>query len=108
MSCAKADARPREDPATGGGGVTPIAPRFRQRPSRLNARDDSGIEAKEAGSMVARRRQEDGRRKQKTRKKTDKNGAVKQGQTAEEDKNKKILIMWPQQVLYLNQWSNRN
>ena len=58
MPCAKTDARLREDTAAGGGGVDLIAARLRWRPSSPDAVDNSGFEAKEAGSMVARRRWE--------------------------------------------------
>ena len=74
MPCAKTDVRPREDTAAGGGGVDPIAKILWRRPSSPDAGDESGFEAKEAGSMVARRRQEGERRERKTGKSTDKNG----------------------------------
>ena len=77
MTFAKADAHPREDPAAGGGGVDPISERFRRRPSSPDAGDELGFKAKVSGSMVLRRRQGGERRKRKTRKSTDKNGAAK-------------------------------
>ena len=86
MLCAKVKARPRDNPAAGGSRVDPIAVILRRRPSIPDAGDESGLYAKEAGSMVARRRSEGGRRKRKTRNLTDKNGAAKQGQTADEEK----------------------
>ena len=63
MPCAKEDARPREDPTDGGGRVDPIAARLQRIPSSPDTGDESGLEANDAGSMVARRRQEGGRRK---------------------------------------------
>ena len=41
MPYAKTDAPPREDPASGGGGVNPIDVIFWQRPSSLDAGDES-------------------------------------------------------------------
>ena len=79
----KTDVRLREDPSAGGGGVDPIAPILWKRPSIPSRRDELGFEAKEAGSIVARRRQEGERWDWKTRKPTDKNGAAKRGQTAD-------------------------
>ena len=58
MPCAKMDAPLREDSAAGGGGVKPIAVRLRRRPPRPDAGGELGFEAKDAGSMVARLRQE--------------------------------------------------
>ena len=58
MPCANMDAPLREDSAAGGGGVEPIAVRLRRRPSRPDAGGEPGFEAKDAGSMVARLRQE--------------------------------------------------
>ena len=88
MPCANTDARLREDPAAGGGGVDPIAAVLRRRPSSPDGRDESGFEVKEAGSMVARRRQEGERRERNTRKSTGKNGAAKRGQTRYKEKTK--------------------
>ena len=68
MTCANTDARPKEYPAAGGGGVDQIAARLRQRPSRPNAGGKSVFEAKEAGSMVASQRQEGQIQERKTRK----------------------------------------
>ena len=51
-------ARLREDSSAGGGRVDSIAVRLRQRPSSPDAGGESGFEAKDAGSMVARLRQE--------------------------------------------------
>ena len=95
IPCVKTYARPREDPAAGGGGVDPIAAILWRRASSPGAGEKLGFEAKEAGIMVARRRQEgkirEGERpERKTRKPTDKNGAAKRGQTAEEDKKQKM------------------
>ena len=45
-----------------------------------------GFEAKEAGSMVVRRRREGERRERKTRKSDDKNGAAMRGKTVNEEK----------------------
>ena len=64
-------------PAAGGRGVDPIAVILRRRPSSPNGGDESGFEAKEAGSMVARRKQESEMRERKTRNRTEKNGAAK-------------------------------
>ena len=49
-----------------------------------------GFYVTEAGSMVKRQRREGGRRKQNTRKFIDKNGLVKQVQTVDKEKNKKV------------------
>ena len=105
MPCAKTDARLREDTSAGGGGVNQITARLRRRPSSPNKGDTSGFEAKEAGSMVAGRRQEGERWERKIRKLTDKNGAAKQGQTANREKKQKGLIPWTRQALYLARWS---
>ena len=105
MPCNKTDVRLREDPSAVGGGVDPIAVILRKRPSIPSRRDELGFEAKEAGSIVARRRQEGERWDRKTRKPTDKNSAVKQGQTADEEE-KKGVISWPRQASYLARWSN--
>ena len=88
MPCANPDASPREAPAAAGGGVNPIAIILRQRPSIPNGGDESEFEAKEAGSMVARRRREGERRERKTRKSTGNNGAAVRGQTADEEGEK--------------------
>ena len=106
MPCAKMDVRPREDPAAVGGRVDPIAHILLWRPSIPKAGDEFIFESKEAGSMVARRWWEGESQKQKTRKSTDKNGAAKRGQTADEEKNKK-LISWPRQASYLTCWFNK-
>ena len=73
-------------------GTAPLAPILRQRSSSPspNAGDKSVLDAKEAGNMMARLRQEGGRRNQKMRKSTDKNGVAKQGHTADKEKNKKV------------------
>ena len=86
IPCAKTDARLREDPAAGGGGVEPISARLWRRPSSPDAGEELGFKSKEAGSMVAGRRREGERRELKTRNSTDKNGAAKRGQTADEEK----------------------
>ena len=86
MPCAKKDERPRDDPAAGGGGVDPISSRLRRRSSIPDVRYESGLKAKEAGSMVERRRREG-------RKFTGKYIAAKQVQTADEEKNKKVDFM---------------
>ena len=86
MPCAKAYARLREDPASGGGGVSPIAARLRWIPSGPDSRDDSGLEVKEASNMVEKLRREGCRRKWNMRDSTEKNGAAKQGQTEDERK----------------------
>ena len=86
MPYANTDAPPREDHASGGGGVNPIAVIFWQRPSSLDAGDKSWFEAKEPGRMVVRQKQEGEMQDRKTRKLTDKNGAAKQGHTADEGK----------------------
>ena len=98
MPCANKDTRPMDYPAAGGRGVDPIAVILRRRPSSPNGGDESGFEAKEAGSMVARRQREGERREQATRKPTEKNGAAKQGQAADEEKIKKGMISWPRQA----------
>ena len=107
MPCANTDARAREDTAAGGGGVDPIAAILQRRPSIPDGGDDLGLEAKEAGSMVARRRREGERRDRKTRKSTGKNDAAKRGQTDDEERNKKGLILWPWQASYLACWSEK-
>ena len=89
MHCAKADARPREDPAAGGGGVDPIAAKLRRRPSIPNAGGKSVFKAKEAGSMVARRRREGQRQERKTRKSTENNCAAMRGKTADKEEKKR-------------------
>ena len=89
MPCAKTDARTREDPSKGGGGVNPVAVIFRRTPSIPDAGYESGFEAKEAGSMLARRQREGKRRERNTKKSTEKNSASKRGQTADDEKNKK-------------------
>ena len=88
MPCAKTDVHPREYPTAGSSGVDPIAAILRKIPYIPNRGDESGFEAKETGSMVARRRRKAERRERKTRKLTDKNGAAKRGQTADEEKDK--------------------
>ena len=85
IPCDKTDARPREDPAAGGGRVDPIAAILWRRPSSPNRGDKSGFEAKEAGGIVERRQQEGERRERKKKKPTDKNRTAKQGQTADEE-----------------------
>ena len=87
MPCAKVDALPVEDPAPVGGRVAPISTRLRQRPSCPDTGYELGLDAKEAGSMMARRRREGGMWEQKTRKSTDKNGVFDQGHTVDEEKN---------------------
>ena len=79
MSCDKADARPKEDPAAGGGGVDQIATILRQRPYIPNDRDELVLEAKEEGSMVVMCQREGEKRKQKIRKPTDKYSAAQRG-----------------------------
>ena len=88
--------------------VSPIAAILRQRPSSPDAGDKSGLYAKEAGNVVVRQRRKFRRRKRKTNKLTDKNGAAKQEQTADEDIKQKRLIMWPWHASYLTRWSDRN
>ena len=56
--------------------------------------------------MLARQRREGEKRERNTRKSTDKNGAAKQGQTADEEKKQKGVISWPRQASYLNRWSD--
>ena len=58
MLCANMDACLREDSSAGGGGVDPIAVRLWQIPSSPDAGGESGFEAKDSGSMVARLRWE--------------------------------------------------
>ena len=79
MPCAKTDARLRGDPAAGGSRVDPIAAILQRIPSNPDGGDESGFGAKEADSIVARRRRKGERRERKTRNFTDKNGAAKQG-----------------------------
>ena len=69
--------------------VAPISAILWQRPSSPDARDKSGLYAKEAGNVVVRQRRKFRRRKRKTKKSTEKNGAAKQEQTANKDINKK-------------------
>ena len=56
--------------------------------------------------MVAEQHWEVKIRERKKRKSTDKNGAAKQGQTADEEKKQKGVISWPRQASYLNRWSD--
>ena len=86
MPCANTDALPREDPTFGGGRVAPIAAILWRRPSRPYAGDKLGLYANEAGNIVARQCRKGRRHERKTRKLTDKNGAAKQGQKADEEK----------------------
>ena len=106
MPCAKKDTRLREDPVEGGGTVDPISAILRRRPSSPYAGDESGLEAKKAGIMVARQRREGKMRERKTRKSTAKNGAAKRGQTVDEEE-KNGMISWPRQASYLACWSNK-
>ena len=56
MPCVKTYTRPRENTNTGGVGVDLIAAILRQRPSRPDVGYELVFEAKESGSMVARRK----------------------------------------------------
>ena len=88
--------------------VAPIAAILRWRPSSPDAGDRLGLYAKDAGNVVVRQQIKGRRWKQKTNKFTDKNGAAKQEQTADEDIKQKRLIMWPWHASYLTRWSDRN
>ena len=85
MPYAKADMCPREDPAAEGSRVGLISARLCQRKNSPDVRYESGLEAKEAGKMVAMQRRKGRRRKWKTKKSSDKNGATKRGQKVNEE-----------------------
>ena len=93
MPFSKADTPPRGDLSAGGGGVALIAAWFWRRSSGPNARYYSGLDVKEAGNMMAKRRKEGWSRKRKMRNSTDNNGVSKRGQTADEEKNKKYYFV---------------
>ena len=71
MLCYKTDVHSREYPVAGVGGVDPVAARLWRRPSIPDAEDESGLEAKEAGSMMAKRRRSDGNKTE--------GGSIRQG-----------------------------
>ena len=88
IPCDKAHACTRGDPATGGVRVAPISANLWWIPYIPEAKDESGLEVKEAGNKVAKWQREGWRRKQKTGKLTDNNGAANRGQTADEEGKK--------------------
>ena len=76
---------PREYPTSCGGGFALIAAILQHIPSSPDAGDKSGLDAREAGKMVAMQRRKGRRRKWKTKKSSDKNGATKRGQKVNEE-----------------------
>ena len=86
IPCDKAHACTREDPATGGVRVAPISANLWWIPYIPEAKDESGLEVKEASNMVEKLRREGFRRKRNMRDSTEKNGAAKQGHTEDEKK----------------------
>ena len=106
MPCAKAYARPREEPAAGGGGFMSIAAILWQRPSSPDDGDNLGGDEKGPGDMMSKRRREVWKAKDEKYRSTDKNGVSKQGKT--NGREEKSLVVWLQQASYLTHWSNTN